>query len=182
MALSPVRINEALDGRFPAARINTNWALIVAALHTRGIDSHPCQVAAAATVAVETATFSPVKERGGPAYLRKLYWDDEARRRELGNCAAEDGHVFCARGFIPLRGRANYTTYGNLVGVDLVSEPWRALDPATAAELLAAWFWMRHIERLAGEGQWEAVRRRVSRTLSGWSDFCRIVARLSEAN
>lgn len=182
MHIAPSRIFEVLGKQFPAVRINANWPLIAEALERRNVSSLPCEIAAVATIAVETSTFSPVKERGGPAYLRKLYWDDEQRRHALGNCVTGDGHVFCARGFIPLRGRANYQTFGNLVGMDLVTDPWKALDPAIGAELLAAWFWMRDINRLATEGQWEAVRRRVSGNLSSWSDFCRIVMRLNEVN
>jgi predicted chitinase len=41
----------------------------------------------------------------------------------LGNTQPADGGKFYGRGFIQLTGRANYTKYGKLAGVDLVNNP-----------------------------------------------------------
>jgi hypothetical protein len=181
MILSPARVIVALGCKFPPERIESNWPLVAAALERRGISSLPCEIAAVATIAVETASFSPTKERGGPAYLRKLYFDDARRRRELGNAQPFHGPAFCARGFVPLRGRASYDHYGQLIGIDLVAEPQRALCPLVASEVLAAFFWERKIDQLAGEGKWELVRKRVNGGLAGWGDFQQYVTELERS-
>jgi hypothetical protein len=181
MIISTSRILAITGDKFPADRIESNWPLVAAALERRGISSLPCEIAAVATIAVETASFSPSKERGGPAYLRKLYFDDARRRRELGNAQPFHGPAFCARGFVPLRGRASYDHYGRLIGIDLVAEPQRALCPLVAAEVLAAFFWERKVDELAAEGKWELVRKRVNGGLAGWSDFQQYVSSLERS-
>ena len=56
----------------------------------------------------------------------------------LGNTGAGDGALFKGRGFVQLTGRANYTAYGKLLGMDLAAQPDLANAPEVAALLLAA--------------------------------------------
>lgn len=94
---------------------------------------------ALATAWHETAhSMQPVRERGGPAYFRRMYDIEGARpkkARELGNLTPGDGERFCGRGYVQLTGRANYATLGKLIGVDLVGHPDRAMDPDIAAKI-----------------------------------------------
>jgi putative chitinase len=64
-------------------------------------------------------------------------------RRDLGNVEPGDGPRFKGRGLFQLTGRANYKAYGDAIGIDLVTDPQRAADPATSVTL-ACEYWKRH--------------------------------------
>lgn len=53
-----------------------------------------------------------------------------------GNEASGDGYRFRGRGFSQLTGRANYTKFGTLIGIDLIANPDKLLDPAIGAKVL----------------------------------------------
>lgn len=173
----PDLISEALGVYGPLENVRANWPLIERAIDQQGIDSLACRIAAIATVAVETGTFSPVRERGGPAYFTKMY----EGRADLGNTEPGDGAKFRGRGYIQITGRLNYTNYGKAIGVDLVANPDLALDPAISAHVLALYFRQRNIPRLAELAKWESVRRRVNGGLNNWARFLEYVSALSIA-
>jgi putative chitinase len=61
-------------------------------------------------------------------------------RRDLGNTELGDGRRFKGRGMLQLTGRANYGTAGKRLGLDLVSNPDLAAEPATSV-LIACDYW-----------------------------------------
>ena len=73
-----------------------------------------------ATIQWETAnTFKPITEYGSQAYLRsKRYFP------------------FIGRGFVQLTWEANYKSFGDCLGIDLVGNPQLANEPETAWEIL----------------------------------------------
>jgi predicted chitinase len=94
---------------------------------------------ALATAHHETAQWKHLKELGGDAYFKRMY--DKAGRRphiaeQLGNTEAGDGAKFAGRGFVQLTGRTNYRKAGSAIGLDLLKEPAKAEEPATAARIL----------------------------------------------
>ncbi|MGH9780912.1 MAG: glycoside hydrolase family 19 protein [Candidatus Acidiferrales bacterium] len=174
----PVEIISAILGPYvPLANVRANWPLVEAALDERQIYSPLSAVAAISTISVETGTFRPVKERGGPTYLANLY----ENRKDLGNVNPGDGARFCGRGFIQITGRWDYAHFGAEIGKDLVSNPDLALDPATAAAVFAAYFSERHIPFYAEQQNWEMVRRRVNGGLTGWTRFIDTATKLVAA-
>lgn len=52
-----------------------------------------------------------------------LVYAPENNGRSLGNTQPGDGGKFYGRGFIQITGRANYTVYSKLTGIDLLSQP-----------------------------------------------------------
>jgi len=79
----------------------------------------------------ESADFSSTEEHAdGSAY--------EGRIKGLGNTQPGDGPRYKGRGLIQLTGRANYTEFGQELG--LVEHPERAADPVTSLRL-ACEFW-----------------------------------------
>jgi putative chitinase len=95
---------------------------------------------ALATAYHETAsTMQPVKEYGGPSYLTRMY-DVSGARPQLcianGNTCAGDGPKYAGRGYVQLTWKNNYKRAGDKCGVDLVSNPDKALDPAIAAKIM----------------------------------------------
>jgi predicted chitinase len=175
--IQPEVISATLGFCGPLDNVRANWPLIENALERHGIDSLATRIAAIATVAVETGRFSPIRERGGPAYFTKNY----EGRVDLGNNQPGDGAKFFGRGYIQITGRGNYTEYGRQIGVDLIANPELALDPAIGAQVLALFFRAKNIPRLADAGKWEAVRRRVNGGLTGWDRFSSYVGELSKA-
>jgi hypothetical protein len=175
--LDVAAISRILGPFGPLANVTANWPLVEAALDGRGIYSSRTAVAAIATIGVECGNFYPVKERGGPAYLTDLY----EGRADLGNVNVGDGARFRGRGFVQITGRANYTHYGAEIGKDLAANPDLALDPATAADLLALFFHERRIPQFAEAENWEMVRRRVNGGMNAWPKFIGLVDGLRTA-
>lgn len=174
----PAEVISAILGPYgPIDNVNKNWPLVEAALDRRFIYSPFCAVAAIATIAVETGTFCPIKERGGPTYLTNLY----ENRKDLGNTNPGDGAMFRGRGFVQITGRSNYAHFGSEIGQDLIASPDLALDPSVAADLLALFFHERHIPPYADQQNWEMVRRRVNGGLTAFPRFMDAITKLVAA-
>lgn len=173
--LTPEIICESLGPWGPSLEnIRANWPLIEAALVAREIYSDLTAVAAIATVRVESPSFAPAKERGGPEYLAKMY----EGRPDLGNTAVGDGVRFCGRGFIQITGRWDYAHFGKEIGADLVLNPNLALDPAISAKIFAVFFRERGIQQFADQKRWDVVRRRVNGGLGNFQLFLACVNKL----
>jgi len=175
--LPPEIISAILGPYGPLQNVQNNWPLVETMLDGRGINSPMCAVAAISTIAVETGTFCPIKERGGPAYLTNLY----ENRKDLGNDQPGDGVKFRGRGYIQITGRADYAHFGSECEVDLISNPDLALDPSVSAAILALYFEERQIGDCADQQNWEMVRRRVNGGLTGWPRFIDAVTKLVSA-
>lgn len=175
--LSPEIISAILKPYGPIENVRANWPLVEAALDRRDIYSPLSGVAAISTIAVETGTFCPIKERGGPTYLTNLY----ENRKDLGNTTPGDGVKFRGRGFIQITGRWDYAHFGAEAGQDLEGNPDLALDPSVAADILALYFHERRIQEYADQQNWEMVRRRVNGGLTGWPRFIDAVTKLVTA-
>jgi predicted chitinase len=130
---------------FPAARPATlaaNLPHVVAALDRRGLCDRAMVLMALATVRAETEIFAPLSE--GQSALNTaarpfdLYDAGTPKAVGLGNVLAGDGPRYRGRGYVQLTGRANYARIGGRIGVDLIAEPERAIEPATAAAILAS--------------------------------------------
>lgn len=152
----------------PLVAVEASWPRIIDALTVSGLRSDLVEIAAAATVTVETArTFLPINELGDDAYFTKHY----EGRHDLGNCIPGDGARYHGRGYIQITGRGNYRRYSLPAGVDLESSPESALDPAVAARILASYFTQRHIQDAANAQDWRHVRQLVNGGQNGWTDF-----------
>ena len=156
--------------------VTTNWPLIVAALEKESICSLNTQIAAIATVAVETWGFAPIREWGNDAYLSK--YDNNT---QLGNTQPGDGVRYCGRGFVQLTGRYNYGAYGKALGIDLLAHPELALDAKTAAAILAYFFKLRRIPDTADSGDWTEVRKLVNGGTNGLQEFLNFIQTLKSA-
>ena len=167
----------------PFGNVAANFPLLNAALTARGIGDRPVLIAALATVAVETGSFAPIPEyASGDAY---------EGRADLGNRQPGDGRRYKGRGLIQITGRANYRSYGNLLGVDLEGDPDQALDPNIACEIFAVYFTDHRIRwlpapaplmscaDLARAGEWRGVRVAVNGGENGLARFVQMVNALS---
>ena len=123
------------------------------------------------------ATMQPIRERGGGAYLTRLYdveGRNPARARTNGNSEPGDGIRYAGRGFVQLTWKNNYRRVGGLISIDLLANPDRALEPGIAAGILV---------RGMGEG-WFTGRRLsefFAPTQSDWINARRIINGLDRA-
>ena len=126
----------------PVDNIRNNLPFVLQGLVERALGDKPMVLMALATIRAETESFAPISEDqsrfntspGGHPF--DLY----DHRRDLGNIGPRDGERFKGRGFVQLRGRANYQRYSAALGLgrQLVDRPDLANDPAIAAQLLSS--------------------------------------------
>ncbi len=132
---------------FPAgtklANITANLPFVLAGLRARQLGDRMMVLMSLATIRCETEGFVPIDEfkskfntsSGGSPF--DLYDAGTSIGARLGNTEPGDGPRFKGRGYIQLTGRSNYTRISAQIGVDLVSQPAMANDPATAGLILA---------------------------------------------
>ncbi|MDQ0456057.1 hypothetical protein [Rhizobium paknamense] len=84
-------------------------------------------------------TMQPIRERGGEAYFTRMYDPKGSRPKvaaALGNVLQGDGALFAGRGYVQLTGRRNYQLFGRLLGLDLLANPDRAMEPEIAGRIM----------------------------------------------
>ncbi len=90
-------------------------------------------------------------------------------RRDLGNVHPGDGVRYKGRGPIQLTGRSNYRAAGRALHLPLEAKPKMAAQPAVGFRT-AAWFWTsRGLNRLADQGNFREVTRRINGGFNGLS-------------
>lgn len=169
----------------PVWNVEANWPLVYAALAAHELADRDVQIAALATIGVESGSFKPIPE-----------WatgDEYEGRADLGNVYPGDGRRYKGRGYIQITGRDNYRTYGRLLGVDLEGNPDLALDPTIAALIFAAYFehhrirWYKapapvmNVAELARAQEWRGVRVAVNGGENGLGLFMQSVTGLQAA-
>jgi len=88
----------------------------------------------------------------------------------MGNTEDGDGWKYHGRGLIQLTGKDNYERCGSSMGVDLVGNPDRLLDPEYAA-LSAGWFWNKHgLNELADAQEHGIITKRINGGTIGLED------------
>ncbi|MEM7176498.1 MAG: peptidoglycan-binding protein [Pseudomonadota bacterium] len=96
-------------------------------------------------------------------------------RTDLGNSEPGDGFKFRGRGYIQLTGRANYTRFGALIGIDLVNNPDLAIEPEIAWQLATAFMETqtrkrKSVFRWADQNDVETVTRAINGGTHGLAD------------
>lgn len=126
----PLNIQGAIEA-VPAANRNAarrHFPIIAAECQRQGVNDK-------AQVAYILAT--TVHESGAGAYMEEFASGRAYEgRRSLGNTQPGDGMRYKGRGYVQLTGRRNYQDWSRRLGVDLVSNPNAAKEPATAARIL----------------------------------------------
>lgn len=120
------------------------------------------QAAFLAQLAFESGQFRWMEEVWGPTASQRRYEPPNSLGRQLGNTQPGDGERFKGRGAFQIVGRANYQKYGQLLGVDLVSNPELAATPEMAARLAAAYWKANGFNELADRESFEDITRRIS--------------------
>ena len=167
MSLTAAHISQITGA--PRGNVEDCWPALVAALDEQGIRSDMVEVAMAATVAVETGIFRPLRERlADKRHQLKLY-TTQMRYWPSG---------YYGRGYIQLTWEANYRAMGLALNLDLLGHPELACRPDVAARILAYYFRHEGVAKAADVRDWARTRRLVNGGLTGWEDYKRYVAGL----
>ena len=115
-----------------------------------------------AQTAHESAGFRTTEEfASGAAYEGRL---------DLGNTEPGDGRRFKGRGLIQLTGRANYRTFGDRMGIDLISDPEAAAEPALSLRIACEYWKDRKINAPADRDDLIRVTRLINGGTNGLAD------------
>lgn len=91
-------------------------------------------------------------------------------RRDLGNIHKGDGVKYKGRGLIQLTGRYNYRKYGKIMGLDIETNPELVKEFPIALEISLA-YWKSHgLNKLADEGKFKTITRRINGGFNGLKD------------
>lgn len=119
-------VNAVDPGYRDAAR--QHWPHIVAEANKQGVTNKAQLAYILATTVHESGAGKHMEEfASGSAY---------EGRRDLGNTQSGDGTRYKGRGYVQITGRTNYADWSKRLGIDLVSDPNKAKDPAVAAKIL----------------------------------------------
>jgi len=119
----------------------------------------------------ETGDWAHLEELGGNRYLAKYDLTvNPAKAKALGNTQAGDGAKYKGRGFIQITGKANYSSAGQALGIDLVSNPELAAKPDVAAKI-AVWYWQNRVTPYVQDfSDTRSVTKRINPGLAGLQD------------
>jgi predicted chitinase len=141
-----------------------------AAMAEFGIDTLLRTAAFAAQLAHESGEFRWMEEIWGPTSAQKRYEPQTDLSKRLGNSEAGDGLRFKGRGPIQLTGRANYSRFGDLLGLDLIGSPAQAAAPGVAFRIAALFWKNRGLNEFAEAGDFREVTRRINGGFNGLED------------
>lgn len=146
----------------PVESVRVSWPLLWAALVDWGIGTYNVSRGVIGTTAIETAhTFMPVRE---------AFWLSEEWR-----AANLRYYPWYGRGYIQLTWESNYRYFGAMIGVDLTSNPDRAMDPLVAAQVMAAFCKVNGVADAFEREDWREGRRLVQGADAGLGDLINFV-------
>lgn len=88
-------------------------------------------------------------------------------RKDLGNTQTGDGKRFKGRGPIQLTGRANYKHYGDLLHLDLITDPKQAATPQVGFRIAGLYWKLHDCNALADQGDFVTITRRINGGVNG---------------
>jgi predicted chitinase len=106
--------------------------------------------------------FNSVEEAEGLVSQGQSAVGDVIYGGRMGNDTEGDGFKYRGRGAFQLTGKANYKKYGDMIGIDLVSNPELVNDPEIGAKVAVAYYQDRVSGRGIAGGDIDAVSRAVN--------------------
>lgn len=91
-------------------------------------------------------------------------------RAKLGNTQPGDGKRYKGRGPIQLTGRANYTKYGQLLGLDLVNNPTVAATKEVGFRIAGQFWKLNGLNELADAQNFKLITKRINGGYNGLDD------------
>ena len=117
-------------------------------------------------------------ESGGFRYMEEIASGAAYEgRKDLGNTEPGDGRRYKGRGPIQLTGRANYRTFGRLLGLDFESHPEMVAYPSVGLLVALAYWDERGLNALADRDDLVGITRKINGGTNGIEDRRRLTAR-----
>ena len=146
----------------PAPKLADYLPFIQQAMQEFEITSYLREAAFLAQLAHESGELRYMEEiASGAAY---------ENRANLGNTQPGDGKRYKGRGPIQLTGRANYTKYGQLLGLDLVNNPTIAATKEVGFRIAGQFWKLNGLNELADQQQFKAITKRINGGYNGLDD------------
>lgn len=146
----------------PAARRADYLPFIQQAMQEFGITTYFRETAFLAQLAHESGELRYMEElASGAAY---------EGRANLGNTQPGDGKRYKGRGPIQLTGRANYTRYGQLLGLDLVNNPTMAATKEVGFRIAGQFWKLNGLNELADKQDFRGITKRINGGYNGLAD------------
>jgi putative chitinase len=124
-------------------------------------------------LAHESGEFRYMEELWGPTAQQLRYEPPSTLATKLGNTQVGDGKRYKGRGPIQITGRANYKTYGTLLGLNLVAQPELVASPGVGLSA-AGMFWRTNgLNALAELQDYREITRRINGGYTGWEERLR---------
>jgi len=146
-----------------------------------GINTALRQAAFLAQIAHESGELKFWEEIWGPTAAQKRYEPPSDLATRLGNTQAGDGKRYKGRGPIQITGRFNYRKYGQLVGVDIESNPELASTTQVGFETACQFWKMNGLNELADIPNFTAITKKINGGLNGQADREKYYARAKQA-
>mgnify|MGYP006274233401 CR=1 FL=1 len=103
-----------------------------------------------------------------------------ANRMGNGPEDSREGWRYRGRGIIQLTGKDNYERYGNIIGVDLVSDPELACDPVVSLQVACEYWKQRNINEDADNDDIYAITKKINGGTIGINHRIELFNRLYE--
>lgn len=146
----------------PAAKRADYLPFIQQAMQEFDITSYLRETAFLAQLAHESGELRYMEEiASGAAY---------EGREDLGNTQPGDGKRYKGRGPIQLTGRANYTKYGQLLGLDLVNNPTIAATKEVGFRIAGEYWKLNGLNELADQQEFKAITKIINGGYNGLDD------------
>jgi predicted chitinase len=155
--------------RLTPARNTAFLPFLQAAMAEFAIESPARAAAFLAQLAHESGQFQFMEELWGPTAAQKRYEPPSSLATTLGNTETGDGKRFKGRGPIQITGRANYRQFGDMLGIDLVSDPPRAAVPDVAFRIAGLFWSKKGLNELADRATDDAFRE-ITKRINGGSN------------
>lgn len=169
----------AIMPHVPDPKRATYFSCLLPAMTEFAIDRPAREAAFVAQLAHESGELRFMEEIWGPTAAQRRYEPPSTLATKLGNTETGDGKRFKGRGPIQITGRANYERFGDLLGLDLVSDPPRAAAPDVAFKI-AGLFWskkgLNELADLATAESFREITRRINGGFNGLADRERFYA------
>jgi putative chitinase len=94
-------------------------------------------------------------------------------RADLGNTSPGDGMKYKGRGPLQLTGKANFTLYGTILGLDLVNNPEQAATPQVGFRIATLFWTLNKLNYLADEENTKLITKIVNGGFNGLDDRMR---------
>lgn len=113
-------------------------------------------------VAEESGELRYMEELWGPTEQQLKYEPPNPVATQLGNTQPGDGTLFKGRSPLQITGRYNYTKYGKLLNIDLISHPELVATPEVGFRVACTFWTLNHLNDLADKSDITTITKRIN--------------------